>query len=212
MDQGLRVQISGKQRQTKRPAWVLLHYWNPRCSDDRQGSAKLSMLWPLDSKLSSNVIPVILGHSWFSSSSQIRLRQNLLMILKAVAIPLTPILWLTLLALTLSLSKEELFHAKEKKYHLKRIWTLAYRLVGMSDTDGRCIVCRATITTLGACLSRSADKTFQNSCPLKWFSPGGVIISVATSSEVNEGSLPLIRSLLTLSKDQSHSQFQITFL
>lgn len=82
----------------------------------------------------------------------------------------------------------------------------------MSNTDGRCIVCRATITTLGPCLSRSADKTFQNSCPLKWLSPGGVIIAVATSSEINEGSLPLMRSLLTLSKDRSHLQLQITFL
>lgn len=64
-----------------------------RCSEDGQDLVKPSTLSLQDSKFSSNVIPVILGHSWFSSSSQIRLRQNLLMILKAVAIPLTPILW-----------------------------------------------------------------------------------------------------------------------
>lgn len=105
--QGLRVQISRKQRGRTKKKLGFRCTTGTQGADDRQGLVKLSILWPLDSKLSSNVIPVILGHSWFSSSSQIRLRQNLLMILKAVAIPLTPILWSTLLTPTLSLSIEE---------------------------------------------------------------------------------------------------------
>lgn len=89
--QELRVQRRQRGTTGHQP-WLRGTTGTPRRSDDGQGLMKLSMLWPLDSKLSSNVIAVILGHSWFSAYSQIRLRQNLLMILKAVAILLTSIL------------------------------------------------------------------------------------------------------------------------
>ena len=161
--EGLRLQISWKRRsRPKDQRGFRCTTGTPRSSVDGQGLLKLSMLWALDSKLSSNVIPVILGQSWFSSSSQIRLRQNLLMILKAVAIPLTPILWLTLLALTLSLTVERRHILLKRKILLLQLRSLAYRRVGIFDTDEKKIVGCSIITTSTVHLSyiQSADKIF----------------------------------------------------
>lgn len=64
------------------------------------------------------------------------------------------------------------------------------------DPDGRHTVNAIIIATLSTDIShkQSANKAFQNSCPLKQLTPGLFTISVTISSKVHERSLPLTSS------------------
>lgn len=62
------------------------------------------------------------------------------MILKAVALSLTPILWLTPLTQTLSLSQSERTNLIHNKYHKDTIMNYVLSTTGNFDTDGEHIV------------------------------------------------------------------------